>query len=481
MFSRLVNRFNFAQLWWAALVVKLGLAVWLPMSLDECYYWVWGAHPQLSYFDHPGMVGWIFSIGRLFSFIPGQSARIPGVIIGHLTFVVWNEIIKPYLNDGSRRMWFLLVCLSPLWGLASLVQTPDVPFLFFWSLSVWALLRAVPLGDLRYYALLGASLGLGFCSKYHVVLFIPAVLAWLLFDRESLRKVRWSGVALTVLVGLIFCSPVLIWNAQHDFASFRFQISHGLKNHQDVFMKWPLHYVGDQVLIAFPTFFYFAFRARPKNPLRALHAFAWVPFVFFFFTAFRARVEANWPIAAQPELLTLGFWYAYEHPLRLRWLKGTAVAWLLAFVVLLSQILHPWLPGKGLKTDELKENEVFIQQARDLAPLYGSTYQIASYVSYRLNREVNKLYGMDRTDFFDFYPPSHPSGQSGEDHFYVLMAWPVDLPDWAKADGYEVVRKIEVPGGGAKSIYEVRRRAKTSDSDFSSLPIFRLRTVSRFI
>ena len=47
------------------LLLRLAYAVVVPPNGDEAYYWLWGGHLQLSYFDHAPMVGWTSAIGRL--------------------------------------------------------------------------------------------------------------------------------------------------------------------------------------------------------------------------------------------------------------------------------------------------------------------------------------------------------------------------------------------------------------------------------
>jgi 4-amino-4-deoxy-L-arabinose transferase-like glycosyltransferase len=59
-------KFGFSEVWSLSLAIKIVLAILIPLSLDESYYWVWGQNPQLSYYDHPPMVGWLFFLGRGF-------------------------------------------------------------------------------------------------------------------------------------------------------------------------------------------------------------------------------------------------------------------------------------------------------------------------------------------------------------------------------------------------------------------------------
>jgi 4-amino-4-deoxy-L-arabinose transferase-like glycosyltransferase len=458
-----------ALLWFIALLIKLCLSYWLPMSLDECYYWAWGRHPQLSYFDHPGMVAWLFWLGEKLNFIGGQAARWPSVILGHCTFLIWIFILGDFLNEKQERLWLSLVLLSPLWGWGSLLAVPDVPFLFFWSLSILAFLRLLKTQKPIWSLFLGCFLGLGFCSKYHMVLFVPAAFLWLIFEKQGAR-IKLSNLILTLLSGFVFSLPVLIWNEQNNWVSFKFQLSHGLNASLPHPWAWAGNYLLTQLFILFPTFVVMAWRNRTTGDLKCLKYFAWFPLAFFFVTSFKARSEANWPIAATPAVLALAFLYAKDSVPRLRWLKATAVLWVVALAIVLSQLALSWLPidPNRLKTGELTHFEPFVAAVQNLDPVYGSSYQMASYVSYRLKRDINKLYGINRKDFYDFYPPSRPSA----DTFYWMVEGEPTLPTWAEGEGYKIIRRI--PVSGPLIICEVRKSAKTANFNFYSVPVFYL-------
>lgn len=440
---------SFTRIWLIALAVKTVLAIWLPLSNDEAYYWVWGHHPQLSYFDHPPMVGWLFYFGTFFDSFANAS-RLPAVWLGHLTLLVWNRILSPVLDEQKRTYWLIFVLFSPFLGIGSLIVTPDVPLLFFWSLSLLFLLRAIETKDLRFYIALGAALGLGFCSKYMIVIFVPIALAWLAWSGKW-RSVKWAYVPLTIVFGLLFCAPVIYWNWKNDWASFAFQLNHGLVSEKWK-PSWPLEYVGAQILLLFPPVIWFALQRREPREMKVLHFFAWGPLLFFLYTAFKARVEANWPIMAYPAVLSLALLNMRDW----RWLKITVGIWAAALVIVLSEIIHPWIPldPKKLKTNEFKKFDVFLPEAAHEQELYLGSYQMAGAVSYKLRRQVYKLGGMNRRDFFDFQPQSYPSG----DRFIVGAEITHPLPAWVTEKGYEVksTRRLN----DEFQLLEVERRAK---------------------
>src|SRR4051812_5658817 len=49
------------------LVIKLALIALPAPFMDEAYYWLWGQHPALSYYDHPPLSAWLEGLaGMLF-------------------------------------------------------------------------------------------------------------------------------------------------------------------------------------------------------------------------------------------------------------------------------------------------------------------------------------------------------------------------------------------------------------------------------
>src|SRR5687768_15088334 len=45
--------------------LKLLYAFWAAPIADEAYYWMWGQHLAIGYFDHPPLLGWIQGLSHL--------------------------------------------------------------------------------------------------------------------------------------------------------------------------------------------------------------------------------------------------------------------------------------------------------------------------------------------------------------------------------------------------------------------------------
>lgn len=424
------------SLWWISLAVKLVLACVIPLASDEAYYWVWSRFLDLSYYDHPAMVSWLFKLGDPFLSL-GNAVRWPAVILGHLTLLVWYLILKDYLNIEKIRWYFYAILFSPLLGFGSLVITPDLPVIFFWSLSIYFFVRCLQSGKLLDYSLLGVALGLGFCSKYHIVLFIPCVLLYLFIEKKW-SVVNKKGVALTIFWGLLGCLPVLIWNMQHDFASIRFQLNHGL-GRADYKFYWTWSYLLGQIMVIFPVMFWLALKAKPRNELRSLIYFSWVPLIFFFLTSFRGVVEINWPIVAYPSLLALAVMAAGSF----KPIKLTNIFWVSVAILTALQIQFGFIKKAPNKMSELVQFQQIVDVREKYEPLYCQTYQMCSWVWYETKKPIYKLWGISRIDYYDNFDQGFPGNLPSQ--FFLAMRNDATMPAWlieAKAK-IEVVQQLD--------------------------------------
>jgi len=455
----MANRLSFKKIWWISLFVKMVLATYLPMNPDEAYYWVWSRHLQLSYFDHPPFVAWLFYLGHIFEPLAAvgipNAVRWPTVIAGHLVLAVWFLVFRHIFSSEKIKTWMWLMLFSPLMGFGSIIVTPDIAVVLFWSLAILFFQRAEEKGDALSYILLGISLGLGFCSKYQIVLFIPSALLYLFMEKKW-QVIRWRWLPLTIVFGFLSCLPVLIWNYQHEWISFLFQLKHGLER-ETYDPSWMFSYLGGQILILFPLVLWAALWGTKhcQKQYHFLIYFAWLPLIFFFISSFRAVVEANWPIIAYPAVFAL----ALSHPQIERWTKWAAIFFGTLAVILLSAIFIPQLRNLNEKIDEPFMYKAVAEQVRGYQPLYTQTHQLTSMISYTLKEDVYKLRGINRFDFFDMIPESIPSTPE----FYMVARTGAVMPAWVAEAGYHMLRIKPVA-----PIYELLKFSKDAKAIESS-------------
>lgn len=445
------DRKGWFLIFWFALAAKVLLAAALPLSNDEAYYWVWSHHLQWSYYDHPAGIAWLLWLGHflepLRDLIPGHDLngviRTPAVIASHLSLLVFRKIIGPSVSERQHRAWLLVVLASPFFGIGSIITTPDLPLVLTWSLSLLAFQKYVLKTTKSSALLMGAALGLGFCAKYHIVIFVPIALLFLV-HQKNWSALKPSSIALIFLGGLVVSAPVWGWNAQNDWVSFRFQLSHGLDQEAQSAARMAqqfLDYFGAQLALLSPLVLLTLWKRNEPEKLRFLRWFGWGPVLFFIGTSLKSPVEANWPIAGHISLLILASLNDRSKYLS----RGMIAVWSVASLIVIYQAMNPTndlfgIPAKDLKTNEFIRFTELEPRAKANADFFASSYQMAGALSIASRRTVPKLAGLNRKDFFDTHPMGRPQGTS----FTVALEdnWP--WPTWLNDDGFSEISRETV-------------------------------------
>jgi 4-amino-4-deoxy-L-arabinose transferase-like glycosyltransferase len=308
-------------LWLAVRLAYNGLRELVP---DEAYYWVWSRHPAAGYLDHPPMIAWIIRAGTLafgtseFAVRSGAAMLTAGTILVTLALAAFRGA------DPKALKWAaLILLLSPFTAVLGTIIAPDTPACFF---SICALAAAVAAcSDQRckcWWLVFGLCMGLALLSKYTSILIGGAVGLALISTRQGRREMAsiWFWPAWLIAAAIFW--PVVIWNQQHDWASFRFQWHHGTAAD----MPAPsnnaannlLTYIASQALVFTPVLFVLGIAAmvrqwrRFKSLAVADQMILWaatLPLAFFGLFSLRHRPEANWPVFAYlPMTLILVQW-----------------------------------------------------------------------------------------------------------------------------------------------------------------------------
>lgn len=216
-------RFPLSILIFAALLLRFVGMFLVPLVPEEAYYWMYSQHPSLSYFDHPPMVAWVIGAG---TWLFGNNEL--GVrIAGNLLMIGASGLLYVF-----GRMWFgrsagllaaIMLHVLPVYYGIGFIATMDSSLMFFWMLGMVGVSIALRQNRSWGWYLAGAAMGAAMLSKYTGVLIgAGAVLAVVIHPpwRKHLRSVH---PYLASLIGIAVFSPVIIWNARNDWASFRFQ------------------------------------------------------------------------------------------------------------------------------------------------------------------------------------------------------------------------------------------------------------------
>lgn len=347
----------------AMTVLRIVYASAIELRTDEAYYWTWSKEGALSFLDHPPGIAWLIRFGTAIFGDTALGVRFGGIVAMLVTQLLLADIVRRLTHDVRAVVFALLMPEAALYyGLLMAKVAPDVAMIPLATAMIWSLVRLAQSGDGRWWLAAGLIGGLALVSKFTVVMFAPAVAAFLLVPDWRWRWLRSPYPWLAVLIAIAVFSPVLIWNAQHDWASFRFQGVRATTSY-GISLRTIGDYIGLQFgLVGFvmlPVVLFglvmTAWRGyRTREPVAILLSTAvLVPFAYFFVKSLTLRVGDTWPMFMWPvgfaaAAVNLVMMSREGRPARLIrashfWLR-TAVVSGIAFVVVvfLYYVAAPW-------------------------------------------------------------------------------------------------------------------------------------------
>ncbi len=453
----------------------------IDLSTEEAQYWLWSKYLDLSYYSKPPLIAYMNALSTSVLGDTELGVRINAIVIGFLigvlTYFFALEIFKDFFDkrkDLEIFAFFSSVFISavPAYELASVLFLTDTPLALFWVLTLLFLWKSIKQNKPVYWILSGIFAGLGFLSKYSMVFVLPPFLIFLYLHKREIFKNRWLYIS--ILVASIFTLPVILWNIQHDFVSFKHVSSLEGANVKEISFSKSLQYIGDYILgqiginsVFFFPFFAYAlyrgFRERKKEEIFFQWIFPVFVFLFFVYVAFKKRVEANWPAFAYFSLYTLAVFYVFLK----KWYKSFIIALFLSAISIVILFYTPILDKVGLgwilppEKDPTKRlvgweglGKTVTQIVEKLDKpyiIFSDTYHIASELAFYVKGHP-RTYCINlgrRKNQFDLW--ENINVHRGRDIYGVYVTYRSNLPNEVK-EGFKVFIK--------KQMYPVVYRGK---------------------
>jgi len=198
------------------------------ITVDEAHYWVYSKFLDLSYYDHPPVIGYIV---KLFSDLFGTNTfavRLPSVIIFILTSWIFFISARKLFSEKTAFTAVILLNILPVFSfLGAIITIPDSPLSLFWILSFYLFIRLIETSQKRYWYFLGFSIGFALISKYTAVMLFPSIIVFLLFSKNHRFWFSRKELYISMFISFLCFIPVILWNIQNNWASFGFQLQHG--------------------------------------------------------------------------------------------------------------------------------------------------------------------------------------------------------------------------------------------------------------
>jgi dolichol-phosphate mannosyltransferase len=429
--------------------LRLVFAGNVEMLPEETYYWSYARHLDLGYLDHPPMVAWLISAGTAIFGLDEFGVRIGALLCGLITSLYVYRLTRNLFGEAAALAAVLLASMLPFFFLSGLLLTPDSPMTAAWAAALYYLERALIAEQRQAWWRAGIALGAGMFSKYSIALLGLVTVVFMAWDAPSRRWFRRPEPYLAAAIAAAIFSPVIIWNAQHEWASFAFQTSRRLAEPPQ-FATHKL--LGSMLALITPTgLLAIALTRRlAENPRqsRFMGLALLLPLTVFGLFSLRHEVKLDWTgatwVAALP---ALGCSVLGLETVRMPWRKWLQVAWpptlaLLALLYIgLLYHLVLGLPGvaysKHIETtpvgwrdlsDRMRVIATQEAEQRGRVPLIVGMdrYAIASEIAFygtrasgiQLETSNSVLFGGIGLMYQRWTPPSDESGRD-----LLLVAW----------------------------------------------------------
>ncbi len=459
---------------------RLVSAAWVNLIPDECSYWTWSRYLDWSYFDNSPMVAYLI---RLSTALWGESTpftvRFPFLFLSFWgTWLVYKTSV---LLFGSRRRALLAVAalnVTPLAALGGAAAMHDNVLTFCWIAAMWACARWVRSHQERWFCVMGIAGGLAMLGKYTGVLLLPAILLFLVWNRDLRGRLASKGPWIGIFLAFLFTLPILWWNYHHNWASFYHilfigsgssscvrRFTDGLGYHLGQFgLVSPLIY-----LAVLSGMLYVAARnvVRPRLEETLLLSFS-LPLLLFGIMAYVGHVEANWAAMAYPAAVVLCSEEIFapreeRHRLLVRMSGKSFMTWSVVVALGMSQlvVLHGSVGLLPAAMEERlgKADRVIWETAgwkelgaqvgrikRETDVIAGDSYQMTALLWFNVpgQQPVRYLAPWKRPTEFDVMEPSF-GNLKGQDILYVSSIR-LEPSSPARTTVYDNFRKVtELP------------------------------------
>jgi 4-amino-4-deoxy-L-arabinose transferase-like glycosyltransferase len=294
------------------IALRFVLAVYLPLSFDEAYFWLWSKHLAISYYDHPPLIALAIRLGTLiFGDTEFGVRAIPLLASVAASWAVWRSAA---ILLGSEQTGALACCLfnaTLMVAAETMGATPDALVLAAAAFVLLAMAKLQATSDGRWWLVAGLATGIALLAKYTAFFLGISLAFWLAITPQGHKWLRSIWPYAGGLLALAFFVPTLAWNAAHDWISFKFQFGRVVTGGPT--FQYLIEFFLGQLALASPFIFILggvglARASRLKEisqPLSIAAAMIWPALIYFSIHSLHDRVQGNWPSFVYPAFAVL--------------------------------------------------------------------------------------------------------------------------------------------------------------------------------
>ena len=287
------------------IVVRAIVAAVTPLAFDEAYYWQWSQNLAWGYYDHPPLIAFIIRTGTTIFGDTSLGVRfVPLLLSIAATIAVWRAGAILLESEHAGALSALVFNAMPMIGVEMLVATPDAPAIATAAILFYVLTKLAQTGNGQWWIAAGVVAGFALLSKYTGLFLGLGMLVWLLVVPGQRRWLVSFWPYLGGAIAFLIFAPVVLWNAGHDWVSFRLQF--GRVGSGGFTLRYLGEFLAGQLGLASPFLAILGVAglvsiARKPDAHRALITALVAPAIaYFIWHSLRGRVQGNWPSFLYP-------------------------------------------------------------------------------------------------------------------------------------------------------------------------------------
>jgi len=309
----------------------------IDLSGDEAQYWDWSRQLDWSYYSKGPLVAYIIRAStELFQSNEMWVVRLPAVVLASMTSLLTYWLtLRLFKSDRLALGAVLLNHIVPMFVAGSMLMTIDPPYFFCWALATAFLALAVLEEKKWAWIGVGLAVGVGILAKYGMLIWPIGMVIFLWLDgrgdggRKNWLKTVWPWLA--VGISLLFLTPPIIWNVQHDWVTLKHVAKQTGTTAQERFFNGNFfEFIGSQIGVLGPALAVILIGAvvyavrrgraraavdaeRPVDPFgRQMRLLLWTAaplFLICVVMSIRSKMQVNWPAASYFSLMILAAYF----------------------------------------------------------------------------------------------------------------------------------------------------------------------------
>lgn len=354
---------------------------------DEAYYLTFTKQLSFGYFDHPPLVAWTLSIGKVLFYeilnLPLNLAiRMPFLLLQ--TLITWKLI--RFFNIKNFLSFFLTISSFVVWQ-SAFIAIPDSLLLV---LTVYYLIYIKDFienpGKNNLVLKISLIVALGLYAKYHFFL----LLLFTFTAHPILLKKK--NTYLIIILSLVLFSPHVYWQYINDFVTWKFHLF-GRKNNimgVENFLNLFFAFLGlGGLLISFIPVIQAITKLKDNSFNKLLSLMFLGQIAFFILLCFRNQIEGNWLLTA----LVPGIFLIFHNDVKI----NQKLLWVNFALILFIKLI--FLPEKSMtyitrlaEIHEWPKIVSFIKDNCEGRPMVTNNYQFAAKTSFYFGQNINALH-----------------------------------------------------------------------------------------